>query len=503
MPGGNYINIKISIRKDNICFTKDENSAPPSPFSLDDDDSSSNNIRVELGIAKVFHKVLNLIKTESRLFQKEDFELLGEMLARILFGKVNQMDIRNYVMTEVEQILEISNPSATRICRIFLEFDEKSGVAMLPWEYTLYKTRTSADGRAIYLAANSRSRFHLIRRVKQNPLPDPAADKLFMIVLVNVDGNPDAVPPIDSRMSELPKIRQVIGDLQRKFPDSLIIEYLENTTFDRIGREVEEVYRKWVRDYGQEPCYALHYLGHAILEDQIGKLVIRDEVTGNPEWIEDKQFAAVFSDNVLDVRPPVMVSFQACDSAKIGNFEEKLRGVAYEFTNINIPAVIGMQNEIDTAFSNAFFSQFYDGILSGKDVAEAITSGRDYLGRKFRVRGDGYSNNSFGSPVLFITTEEPVRIVKAAGEKIPETDRKTLDDSSASGAVAMNKFAAERQREPAPRGEPGTSAAGAAVESQRPPGIQRPADATDKTNPPAAPLSDSATPSQPGNPPGI
>lgn len=478
MPGSNYINIKINIQKEFICFTKDENSAPPSPFSLDDNDSSSNNIRVELGIAKVFHKVLNLIKTESRLFQKEDFELLGEMLARILFGKVNQMDIRNYVMTEVEQILEISNPAATRICRIFLEFDEKSGVAMLPWEYTLYKTRTSADARAIYLAANSKSRFHLIRRVKQNPCQNPGTGRLFMIILVNVDGNPDASPPIDSRMTELPKIRLMISDLQRKFPDALIVEFLENTPFDRIGREVEEIYRKWERDFGQRPYYVIHYLGHSRLEEQVGKLVIKDDITGNPEWMEDRQFSALFSETGLDVNQPSLVCFQACDSAKIGSFEEKLRGVAYEFTNINIPAVIGMQNEIDTAFSNAFFSQFYEGILSGKDVAEAVTAGRDFLGRKFRVRGDGYNNNSFGSPVLFITTEEPIRIFKPHEEPAGGTGALDLQDQAAAGLMAKAK-AAERQSEPEITGAPTTSAVGAGVVSQRPTVTSQPSNPTD------------------------
>jgi hypothetical protein len=424
MAGNNYLNIKINIQKEDICFTKDENPAPPSPFSLDDNDSSSNNIRVELGIAKVFHKVLNLIKTERDLFQKEDFELLGEMLSKILFGKINnQSDVRNYIMKEVEQTLEISNTNSNKICRIFLEFDQKSGVAMLPWEYTLYKTRSTKDSKAYYLSANIKSRFHLIRRVKENNLVFPETNRIFIMVLTNVDGNSDAMPPIDSRLSELPKIRKTFSELEKKFPDSLVIEYLEATPYNEIRQRVEEIYKSWEKQYDQTPCYILHYLGHAMLENQVGKLVLRNADTGKPEWVEDKKFASLFSEDKLNVKQPSVVCFQACDSAKIGSFDENLRGVAYEFTKINIPAVVGMQNEIDTPFSNAFFDRFYEGLLKAKDVAEAVTAGRDYLGREFDVDEDVYMNNSFGSPVLFITTPEPIRLIRLPEVQDTEKDR--------------------------------------------------------------------------------
>jgi len=448
MAGNNYLNIKINIQKEDICFTKDENPAPPSPFSLDDNDSSSNNIRVELGIAKVFHKVLNLIKTERDLFQKEDFELLGEMLSKILFGKINnQFDVRNYIMKEVEQTLDISNANGNKICRIFLEFDQKSGVAMLPWEYTLYKTRSTKDSKAYYLSANIKSRFHLIRRVKDNNLVFPETDRIFIIVLINVDGNSDAIPPIDSRISELPKIKNTFSELRKKFPDSLVIEYIEATPFNEIKQRVEEIYKNWEKQYEQQPYYILHYLGHAMLENQVGKLVLRNADTGKPEWVEDKKFASLFSEDKLNVKQPSVVCFQACDSAKIGSIEENLRGVAYEFTKINIPAVVGMQNEIDTPFSNAFFDRFYEGLLKAKDVAEAVTAGRDYLGREFNVEEDVYMNNSFGSPVLFITTPEPIRLIRLPEVLDTAKDRqvKIQEPSGPKRMMAASESANERQ----------------------------------------------------------
>lgn len=422
----NYINIKINIEQGGICITKDEVQETRSPFEIDDDDTKANNIRVELGIAKVFHKVLNLIKTDSELFQKEDFELLGEMLSKILFGRFNNIeDSRNLIMKFVEELLEINNSSSKKICRIFLEFDQKSGVAMLPWEYILYKTRTLKDAKSIYLSANLKSRFHLIRRVKENSYDRPFSDRLFIIVLVNVAGNGDVEPKIDNRSGELKTIQKTFNTLKDKFPESLVVEYVdESTTFNKLKQEVEAIYRKWEVEYQQKPSYILHYVGHSIMDDQIGKLVVLSEA-GRPNWVEDKKFAAIFSEDKLNIEQPCMVCFQSCDSAKIGSFSNILRGVAYEFTKINIPAVIGMQNEINTAYSCAFFERFYENILNAKDVAEAVTAGRDYLGREYNDT-DAYINNSFGSPVLFITTKEPIQII----QPIAEAQKMQISDDS-------------------------------------------------------------------------
>ena len=432
MANYNYINIKINIKQGNICFTKLENDKSPNdteyPFDIEDNDNNANNIRVELGIAKVFHKVLNLIKTERDLFQKEDFELLGEMLSKILFGKLNnKSDARNYIMKEMEDTLEISKSSGKRVCRIFLEFDQKSGVAMLPWEYTLYKTRSTGEAASFYIAANIKNRFHIMRRVKENPTPAAVSDRLFIIVMLSLDGNNDANPPIDSRTSTITKIKTSFKKLEIKFNNSLVVEYIESISLKDIKGEVETIYQKWEQQYNTKPCYVLHYVGHAMLENQIGKLVIKNSETGKPDWVEDKKFASLFRTDMLnDAAQPSLVCFQACDSAKIGNYNETLRGVAYEFTKLNIPAVVGMQNEIDALNSTAFFGRFYENILNAKDVCEAVTAGRDYLGREFNIDTEPYVNNSFGSPVLFITTTEPVTLLVDASPEKEELQNEPL-----------------------------------------------------------------------------
>ncbi|MBK8549947.1 MAG: CHAT domain-containing protein [Ignavibacteria bacterium] len=448
MSERNYRNIEIHIEKEEVTFRALVGDALVDDGAADyntDNSKPDYNIRIELSISKVFHKVLNLIKNDQDLFQKEDYELLGEMLGKILFGKIDNIkDSRRSVMRNAEYSLNISGES---ICRILLEFDPKSGIEMLPWEYILYRKLTG-DSKSIYLAANVKSGFQLIRKVKNNENRYPEYDKLFMIVLINVDGNREAKPPIDSRIGELDEIESVFKNLKNKFPDSFVYKFIKSTPFNEINQEVEDTYHEWEKIYGCKPDYVLHYVGHSMLEKQIGKLVLKDADTGNPGWAEDKKFAALFNDEKLNVRQPSLVCFQSCDSAKIGSYGDELRGVAYEFTKINIPAVIGMQNEINTPNSNAFFERFYENILKAKDVSEAATAGRDYLGREFGIKDDVYCNNSFGSPVLFITTKEPIRLIKPEIKEVKEEKFEKFQESPEySRSVSNMKNSGERQVE--------------------------------------------------------
>ena len=284
---------------------------------------------------------------------------------------------------------------------------------MLPWEYTLYKTRSQKESHSLYLSANTKSRFHLMRRVSDREIPDINAERLFIIVLTNLYGNDKVKPPIDSRSREITQIKELFTKLTDAHQNLLEVKILESVPFDEIKGEIESAYKTWQSVNGGDLCYAVHYVGHSFMDDQVGKLVIQSSQTGAPDWMADKDFASIFSDQRLDIKKPALVSFQACDSAKIGSIQDSLRGVAYEFTQLGIPAVVGMQNEINTSSSCAFFNKFYECILSGKDVAEAVTCGRDYLGRQFNIQTDAYTNISFGSPVLFITTGEPIKLVQS------------------------------------------------------------------------------------------
>lgn len=431
MSAKEIITIQISINGKKLIFDKN-NYKSPVDFNTEDDDSDDQNVRIELGIAKVFHKVLNFIKTDSDLFQKQDFELLGEMLAKIIFGK--QGDPRGGFMIDT---LHFIRAGVAKNCRIILSFDGNSNLANLPWEYVLYKFRDINEN--YYLSASVKSNFQIMRRfpVKVQNCVHGDEEKLFVILLLNVEGNSNANPKINSMSTEIPLIQELISSLKKLSQDKIEFEILDGCSMEDVKEKVEKIVTGWKNKYGHEPAYVLHYVGHSILDMQIGKLVMKPKQDQPVDWVKDRVFASLFGADMLDVRQPTLVFFLACNSAKIGVIDNVLRGVAYEFTRMNIPAVVGMQNDINTIQSCAFFYKVYESLLNGEDISEAVTKGRDHLGtdhkdfcgQELQPLGETYKNNYFGSPVLFITTDEPVKMIKSEvtinkdqKEKVTESD---------------------------------------------------------------------------------
>ncbi len=454
MNENKFLNISINI-KDNTLFLEKEEKRDirfPAkvPFETGFDESKPNNLRIELGISMVFHKVLNLLKSDAPLFEKQDYELLGEMLAKILFGKKtdDNNNHRNQIMIEAERMVDQKNNAGKLGCRIFLDFDYDSKVAMLPWEYTRYQLRDTLPNiiESLYLGADKLSGFQLIRRFKKNPVPPPDSRQLLVIVIANFEGNKNAKPIINIRSEEFINIKSSLMSLQNlpktdpdNYPYPIEFHFLINPHVGEIIPQIQNQYQIWESKYGHEPAYIIHYIGHAMFEDEIGYIVVKNSETGLAEWREDKKFAALFHKDKLKIRQPSILCLQACDSAKIGRDKNDLRGVAYEFCKLNIPAVIGMQNEIDEPSSSAFFMQFYKSLLMVNDVAQAVTDGRDYLGKDYNVEDQSYVTNSFGSPVLFISTDEPVQILepefetgadKQTNTKIDKVDPKQFSEAS-------------------------------------------------------------------------
>jgi len=157
--------------------------------------------------------------------------------------------------------------------------------------------------------------------------------------------------------------------------------------------------------------YVLHFFGHAKMEDEKSFIGFMND-GGNIDWIESNRFAAIFSaanKNNLS-RTPALIVLQACES---GQVNEDGKGLAADLVRLGIPAVVAMQNEITELTSHSFVSKFYEDLVNGYDVAEAVTKGRYFLGCVYNKQEeyDYYNNNSFGTPVLFISTNFPVQLM--------------------------------------------------------------------------------------------
>ena len=391
---GNNIDLSITLKENKTIFDLINIGEWPGSLDLSNDDTKLHNIRVEFEITKVFQKTLSLLKNEMDLFQKEEFEFLGEMLSKILFGKRNNdEDGRKFALKNLEAKLKIGDETK---CRIFLDFDYLIDMHKLPWEYTMYyrdeiNRQTGIKETVPIQIAADQKQFQLIRRTAQNPVFEPYGNQLFLIIL-----------SISESEIFKPNLKNIV------FENILI----ENLPISAIRAAIENTYTNWQKKYGQIPNLVIHYTA---------------DILPNNELINNKllTFFDIFSENYFpnNVQLPVkLVCLHSNESAKIEKDNNTLKGLALEYSKSKIPAVIGFQNPLDSKNIDRFFNVFYEEIMKGADVAYATTAGRNLLKNIPSI-----PSNAFGSPVLFISTITPICLVKVNSFELPQNPNPTPD----------------------------------------------------------------------------
>ncbi len=438
-------NTRIIVSKDKISFRVETKGGYPAPFQRD-------KLTQEFSIARIFHRVLNAYnQTHIRIFEGADFEILGSTLHKILFeDSENNKDLIALFKT-----FRNAFQDKDYRCRIYLEFDPDAGmVAMLPWEYLRLNLTIQDKGiYHIYAAADEDAKFDLIRSFPGNEnFKPPAAVKKLQVVLVkaNCNGpfNIDSDRIMDKWCGDLKKNNQKI-DFHRLDQPS--------------GKDGEQGFigqLKKIIDTFNEP-YILHYFGHGKIENSIGYISFVGE-NGDAEWIEDQTFAGFFESKELREKP-LLILLQACSSGQIPRYSSaddelkekysQMRGVALNLCLKEIPAVVSMQNDITEEDALAFFGEFYLSLLKGCDIAEAVTRGRTFLGCSYKkTAGSGktgaqlpYSNNTFGTPVLFISTGQPFAFFNAAGKN--EVQQETIFKLCPNCNKVLENYAGDKHSE--------------------------------------------------------
>jgi hypothetical protein len=372
-------------------------------------------IKLELSIAKIFHKVLNKFRVVSA-FEKNDYEILGKTLFKVLFFDPL---VKKFFLDELAEVRD----SPDTYCRIYLHFKDLTGdIPELPWEYMLVED-VDRDISELYLAADSNQRFDLIRIVKENKIsftPKPDQKLNVALIVSNPRNQPEGRLPLDT--DELSKC---FNRLNQKFGNLINTNEREDEKPD--FRNFESELADVITPFNGEP-YVLHFYGHAQAKDKESMIAFTDE-NQNLAWISDKEFAAIFSQNT-NIQKPQLIILQACESGQVCNANtEDPGGLAYALAMNNIPAIVAMQNIVREDVSIDFIEQFYTSLLNGEDVARAVTRGRQFLGCGIRRNGEKrkmneyYDNNTFGTPLLFISTIQPIRLMP---EKVSSTVEKQL-----------------------------------------------------------------------------
>ncbi|MDF9799013.1 hypothetical protein OKW21_004276 [Catalinimonas alkaloidigena] len=400
--------LRIKFSKDTITFIKSDTSSAPASFREE-------GIRLELTIGRIFHKALNKTRVEG-IFEKNDFEFLGSILYKLLC-LFDQQDARNFVYNELSVILRDDTRGI-----IVLEFEKDAyDLAMLPWEYLQIKRNPDKRIEPFYIGAQKNLKFDLIRYIANDNeiAADYSPKHQNKLIVVKVICNPQ------KDFLEVDKFEDSFEALGKAFVndkgDKMIETWrLENPSVKNFIQEMKTL------DALIDGDYILHFYGHARMNKEDPEIAFIDN-NGQKQWVRSDFFENFFGTN-QKYRQPRVVVMQACESGQLNNMG---KGLAVSLIKKGIPFVLAMQNEVTPDTSIAFFAKFYHSLLSGKDIFQAVTIGRVFLGCEYRksnpdIELEHYNNNSFGTPVLFSSTVTPIRFFPEKEDKDQERQNRKL-----------------------------------------------------------------------------
>jgi len=386
--------IRIRFSRDQLTVTKISD-AKPKPF-----DRKEGLVKLELTVAQIFHKVLNKARVVD-IFKQDDYKVLGETLYKIL---MQDPEVKKFFLPEFKSIYRDKQMR----CQISLEFDSDTyKLAALPWEYLRIDENKEDNIPSFFIAADTSKQYDIIRTIDDGILGEPVDYKSqteLNVITVSVNAT-------DKFIEDKQAFTDMLARLNRKF----LIENSSDSKFNFIPIE-DPVFRKFSEMLDEQVQnipgpYVLHFFGHAKMQDDKSYIGFMND-NGNIDWIESQRFAAIFSPankNILS-RNPALIVLQACES---GQVNDEGKGLGADLVRQGIPAVVAMQNEITEATSHSFISKFYEDLVNGNDVAQAVTNGRYFLGCEYNKQEeyDYYNSNSFGTPVIFISTNFPVQLM--------------------------------------------------------------------------------------------
>lgn len=387
-------------------------------------------------IVSVLRKYLDMEFEAGQLsvFNRKDFEALGELLFDLIFTKEN-------LIIEFEEWYSsaLNDEEGAEAYNIFLEFDleeEFDDLAILPWEYLHY--RPKARGMILdepFLAASTQKKINFYRKIPFTFI-ESREKELFelepplKILLIISD---PTTKPLTKKAELISYFRQ----LKENFPDDQKLQvkyiYQPNPDQDKFQLELNngqtglselysldnELGEKIGRHDSTFEPDIIHFVGHGYVKDKNGILILTQE---------DKNLGGMFREFPLsDIRfsnclknsrlEPKLVFLQVCNGGRIVDYMNR-SGIATRLLEKQIPFVIAMQNPVQEDHAMRFTQTFYNKFLAGANIGTCVSAGRYELG------GQGeYNQKAFGSPVLFTYVDFPLKLKQISTQPV-ETDQK-------------------------------------------------------------------------------
>lgn len=370
-----YVDCKVTIPDDRTTRYEDDYKRPATGVIRDD-------ALTRLTIERIAHWV----ETNEQC-EKADLELLGRHLYELLFhGDVGAAFETSY---DVFRGQREQNPDLR--LRLTLVFHRAAKeVSSYPWEF-LYMPR---DVEGFFVAGSTE--LILTRFVPESP----------KIASLKPEGQPLRILVAHSQPQELDLLDadEVIDQIERLRSGEIAVNVVRNLSRKELTEAIADV----------QP-HVFHFIGHgrdgalALVkaDDQLAEeeaLAVRPDKVEHAEWCDSATVKEMFARH-----KPRLVFLHACKGgAGFVNTVKAFTSTARDLVYSEIPAVIGMQYEIENEAAATFAQVFYRALSAGKGVDEAVTDGRRELGQYGAKSRGAWGDRKFGTPLVYLQTGNPI-----------------------------------------------------------------------------------------------
>jgi hypothetical protein len=284
-------------------------------------------------------------------------------------------------------------------------------LATLPWE-ALFDPH--AD---VYLCRKE----PLVRHVPA-PYSPPALDLTPPLRILAMAASPRGLPLLDVA-GERERLEEA---LRPHLHQGLIeLEWLDDASWAGIHAKLLE--REW---------HVLHFIGHGTYDTATDEgMLAFVGADGRPDLVP----ANALADLLDEAEPtPRLVMLNSCQSGATGG-SDLFSGTAAALAHSGIHAVAAMQFSISDGAAIAFARGFYTALAHGRDVDEAVRSGR------IGILGTGRGTLEWVTPVLYLRGEDARLFSVTADAASPSGERAT---PAGVGAPAPTAAAGGARRTP-------------------------------------------------------
>ncbi|MDZ7962534.1 MAG: CHAT domain-containing protein [Aulosira sp. DedQUE10] len=276
--------------------------------------------------------------------------------------------------------------------RLFNDFQEQNqrgrlltirashpAILSLPWELL-------CDPEGTYLF-HENPRISIRRRFAgagggRKPFKVQVKDRLRLLFVISRPSDERFIDPRGEAMA-------VLNAIQQEAAGRVEVEFLRTATLDNLVARLE--------DSRQPPVDIVHFDGHGVFDldgrfqeqakhsDAEGLTKGGNENGGNIGYLlfEDKEgkkalITAETLGDMLNRQKVGLIVLSACQSAAMGgeDGEDAMGSVAARLTHAGIPTVLAMTYSVLVTTAHQLFAKFYQGLVSGAGMGEALDNAR-------------------------------------------------------------------------------------------------------------------------------